>query len=153
MSRYILLLMSMLLCFAAPASAQSSSPLGPNEPVYLVVHSAVDCPVCKLWRESSTGLAAVEKLSKTRPYLRLVIIERKSIFGSEVESLYPQELRYLFEDRRDRYQLSTSTPLFEIVVRDKVILRMPGLKNWTDNVLPALDKIDQMRDDTKAPQG
>ena len=132
----------------APA-LKERKPLTHDEPVYVVVHTAVDCPICKVWRESDSGLALARKLSESWPYVHLVVIDRRSLSGSEDESLYPPELRFLYQDRRDRYQLCPPTPLFVIVVRDKVVLRLPGLQAWTERVVPSLQQLEQSRD--KAP--
>ncbi len=87
-----------------------------------------------------------EELSEDRQHVHLVMIDRRSLSGSEDESLYPPELRFLYQDRRDQYQLSPPTPLFEIVVRDKVVLRLAGLQAWTERVVPALQQLEQSRD-------
>ena len=129
----------------APA-LKERKPLTHDEPVYVVAHTAVDCPICKVWRESDSGLALARKLSESWPYVHLVVIDRRSLSGSEAESLYPLELRFLYEDRSTRYQLSPPTPLFEIVVRSRVVLRLPGLQAWTEQVVPALRELERTRE-------
>ena len=130
----------------ADASAgQNELALKHAEPIYVVAHTAVDCPICKVWGESSAGLPAAKRWSETWPNVRLVLLERHSLYSSEDESLYPPELKALYQERRERYQLSPATRLFEIVVRDRVILRMAGLQGWTDHVLPALGELERTR--------
>ena len=129
----------------APA-LKERKPLTHDEPVYVVVHTAVDCPICKVWRESDSGLALARKLSESWPHMNLVVIDRHSLSGSEAESLYPPELRFLYEDRSARYQLSPPTPLFEIVARNRVVLRLPGLQAWTEQVVPALRELERTRE-------
>ena len=129
----------------APAEHNSNA-LGQDEPLTLVVHMAEDCPVCKVWRESSSGLAAARQLPATWPHLQVVFIERKSLNGSETAALYPTELRYLYEGRHERYQLSPAVPLFEIVLRDTVIFRRSGLPGWSDGALPTLRALEDGRE-------
>lgn len=129
----------------APSRNEQAS-LKRDDPVYVVAHTAVDCPICKVWRDSDSGLPLARKLSEDRRHVHLVMIDRRSLSGSEDESLYPPELRFLYQDRRDRYQLSPPTPLFEIVVREKVVLRLAGLQAWTERVVPALQQLEQSRD-------
>ena len=112
---------------------------------------AEDCPVCKVWRESSSGLAVARQLPRTWPHLQVVFIERKSLNGSETESLYPTTLRYLYEGRRERYQLSPAVPLFEIVLRDTVIFRRSGLPGWSDGALPSLKALEEGREGSRPP--
>ena len=125
---------------------ENSNALGWEEPLTLVVHMAEDCPVCKLWRESSSGLAVARQLPQTWPHLQLVFIERKSLNGSETESLYPKPLHDLYEGRKARYQLSPAVPLFEIVLRDTVIFRRSGLPGWSDGALPTLKALEEGRE-------
>ena len=133
---------------SASGAASRNEPLvlKRDEPLYVVAHSAVDCPVCKTWRASSTGLPLAKKMSETWPNVRFVLIERASLNGSEDESLYPPELRSLYQDRKGRYQLSPATPLFEIVIRDKVVLRLAGLQAWNDQVVPSVEKLEGNRE-------
>lgn len=133
----------------APGSAAQPSPasaaLGQDEQLILVVHTAEDCPVCKVWRESPSGLPVAKSLPQQWPHLQLVLIERKRLYGSEAESLYPPDLQYLYEARRERYQLSPPVPLFEIVRREQVIARQGGLQGWTDGILPSLHQLEASR--------
>jgi len=55
-------------------------------------------------------------------------------------------LRSLYQDRKGRYQLSPATPLFEIVIRDKVVLRLAGLQAWNEQVLPSVEKLEGDRE-------
>lgn len=120
--------------------------LGRDDPVYVVAHAAVDCPICKVWRASSSGLPLGMKLSETYPHVHFVLIDRHSLRGSEDESLYPEELHFLYQERRDRYQLSPPTPLFEIVMHNRVILRLAGLQAWNEQVIPSLQKLEGLRE-------
>jgi hypothetical protein len=129
-----------------PLSQRKQQVLRRDDPVYLVVHTAVDCPVCKVWRESSTGLPVARKLSDTWPHVHFVLIDRRSLYGSEDEALYPPELHDLYQGRRERYQLSPATPLFEVVVRNQVILRLGGLQAWNENVVPAIQELERTRE-------
>ena len=88
--------------------------LGRDEQLTLVIHSAEDCPVCKAWRESPSGLAVATRLAQRSPLLHVVFIERKKLNGSESESLYASQLQYMYAARQERYQLSPPVPLFEI---------------------------------------
>jgi hypothetical protein len=119
---------------ATPARAAAQG-LAADESFTVVVHTAEDCPICKVWRESPGGLATAKQLPRDWPQLKVVFIERKSLYGSESESLYPPELQYLYQDRRARYQLSPPVPMFEIVRHGKVISRHAGLQGWTDGTL------------------
>jgi hypothetical protein len=130
---------------------ENSSALGQDEPLTLLVHMAEDCPVCQVWRESSYGLAVARQLPQTWPHLQVVFIERKSLNGSETESLYPTTLRYLYEGRKARYQLSPAVPLFEIVLRDTVIFRRSGLPGWSDGALPGLKALEEGREGSLPP--
>lgn len=125
--------------FAVPAVAgEDASPKGQaqeaaaTEPVTLVVHTAKDCPVCKVWRESPSGLETARRMARDWQALKLVVIERTSLSGSETESLYPSDLQHLFQARRERYQLSPAVPLFELVRQGKVISRRAGLQGWSE---------------------
>ena len=131
---------------AEQASRNEQLLLKRNDPLYVVAHSAVDCPVCQTWRASSSGLPLAKKMSQTWPNVRFVLIERGSLNSSEDESLYPPELRALYQDRKGRYQLSPATPLFEIVIRDKVVLRLAGLQAWNEQVVPSVEKLEGNRE-------
>ena len=130
---------------------ENANALAPDEPLTLVVHMAEDCPVCRVWRESSSGLAVARQLPQTWPHLQVVFIERKRLNGNETESLYPTTLRYLYEGRKERYQLSPAVPLFEIVLRDTVIFRRSGLPGWSDGVLPSLKALEEGREGPRPP--
>jgi hypothetical protein len=121
---------------AGSPSQNEQGVLGRDEPIYLVAHTAADCPICKVWRASSTGLPAARQLSDTWPHVHFVLIDRRSLYGSEDESLYPPELHYLFQGRKERYQLSPPTPLFEVVVRNQVVLRLEACKLGTRMLFP-----------------
>ena len=135
---------------ADPTSRNEPLVLKRDDPVYVVAHSAVDCPVCKTWRASSSGLPLARKLSDTWPHVHFVLIDRHYLNGSEDESLYPPELHALYQDRRDRYQLSPPTPLFEVVVHNKVVLRLAGLQAWSEQVVPAVQELEQNRETMSA---
>jgi len=156
MRRQIIALLCQLACVAAlsvePSAAAEQAPqngqllLKRDDPVYLVAHSAIDCPVCKTWRASASGLPLAKKLAETWPNVHFVLIERRYLNGSEDESLYPPELHSLYQDRRDRYQLSPPTPLFEIVIHNKVVLRQSGLQAWNEQVVPSVEELEQHRE-------
>jgi hypothetical protein len=149
MRRQIVGLLCHLVCVSALAAEPVQSGrlvLGPDDPVYVVAHAAVDCPICKAWRASDSGLPLAKKFADTWPHVHFVLIDRPSVNGSEHESLYPSELRYLYRDRRERYQLSPPTPLFEIVVHDRVVLRLAGLHAWTEQVVPAVRDLERVRE-------
>jgi len=42
--------------------------------------------------------------------------------------------------------LSPATPLFEIVIRDKVVLRLAGLQAWNEQVVPSVEKLEGNRE-------
>jgi hypothetical protein len=130
---------------AAQTPAAEPGALGHDEQVTLVVHTAQNCPVCKVWRESSSGFAVAKHLPQRWPRLKVVYVERKSLHGSEPESLYPTELQYLYQARRERYQLSPPVPLFEIVRNRQVVARQAGLQGWTDGIVPALEQLEAGR--------
>ena len=123
---------------ASAVAGEVASPKGMEkeavvtEQVALVVHTATDCPVCKVWRDSPSGLEAARQMAKNWPDLKLVVVERTSLNGSETESLYPPDLQHLYQARRERYQLSPAVPLFEIVRQGKVISRRAGLPGWSE---------------------
>src|SRR6476646_1684566 len=106
MGRYI----TALLCHLACASAMAAEPtpavgqdalrrvaaaglltqteqeaLSRQDPIYRAAHTAADCPICKVWRSSSTGLSVARKLSDTWPHVHLVLIDRRTLYGSEDE--------------------------------------------------------------------
>ena len=144
-----LLLLSACI-FSVPAVAgEVASPKGGAqeaavaEPVTLVVHSAKDCPVCKVWRDSSSGLEAAQQIAKNWPELKLVVVERTSLNGSETESLYPSSLQHLYQVRREKYQLSPAVPLFEIVHQGKVISRRAGLQGWSEGTVAELRALQE----------
>lgn len=156
MRRRIIALLCQLACAAVlttgPSVAAEQAPLSEhlllkrNDPLYVVAHSAVDCPACKMWEASSTGLPLAKKLSATWPNVRFVLIERQSLNGSEDETLYPPELRSLYLDRKARFQLSPATPLFELVIRDRVVLRLSGVAAWNEQVVPSVQKLESNRE-------
>ncbi len=124
---------------AAPVGGDGS--LRAEDQVTLVVHTAVDCPICKAWRDSSTGRPVAQQLAKESPPINLVIIERPSLHGSESESLYPPELASLFKARQEKYQLSPPTPTFELVHGGRVISRHAGLRGWSEGTLPEVRRL------------
>lgn len=127
-----------------PAQLIAAAPAGEPEagdPITLVIHSAADCPVCKAWRESRNGLPLALKLQQESPQIKVVIIERASLHGSESEALYPPELQSLFKARQARYQLSPPVPLFELVRKDQLISRHAGLDGWSRGTLPEIRRL------------
>ena len=156
MRRPIIALLCQLACAAMLTSGPSIAAeptvrneqllLKRNDPLYVVAHSAVDCPVCRTWSAASSGLPLAKKLSATWPNVRFVLIERASLNSSEDESLYPPELRPLYLERKGRYQLSPPTPLFEIVIRDKVVLRLAGSQAWNEQVVPSVQTLENNRE-------
>ena len=136
-----------LLCSVFALGAAGAAPVGADgalsreAEVILVVHTAVDCSICKVWREASSGLPLAQQLPKESPPVRVVLIERPSLHGSESESLYPQELLPLFKARQEKYQLSPPTPLFELVRGGQVISRHAGLRGWSEGTLPEVRQL------------
>jgi hypothetical protein len=127
----------------AAASAADVAPLAQaadstGHAVTLVIHTAKDCPVCAAWRASASGLPAVLQLAQSWPRLHLAFVEREHLYGGESESLYPAGLTALYQERRDRYQLSPPVPLFEIVLDDRIVSRRAGMSGWTDGTLVEL---------------
>lgn len=149
MHRFVLAVLCLAGALAAPAMAQtppaaaasSTADARPQDRVTVVIHTAENCPVCKLWRMSPQGLPVARQLPGKWPWVEVVIIERKSLHGSETEALYPPDLQFLYQARRDRYQLSPPVPLFEIVRNRQVIARHGGMEGWTGGVLPALETL------------
>ena len=144
------LLLVSALAFAIPADAgEVVSPkahaqeAAVAEPVTLVVHTAKDCPVCKVWREAPSGLEAARQLAKDWPTLKVVVVERTSLSGSETESLYPPDLRDIYQARRERYQLSPPVPLFELVRQGKVISRHAGLQGWSEGTVAEIRALQE----------
>lgn len=139
----VLAVLGMLLAFAtagaAPAAIDSAP--RPDDEVTLVVHTAVDCPICKVWRESSSGLALAQQLPMDSPPIKVVYIERASLHGSESEALYPASLLPLFKARQEKYQLSPPVPLFELVRGERVISRHAGLRGWSEGTWPEVRQI------------
>ena len=130
---------------ASASTMPAAQRLALDESITVVVHTAEDCPVCKVWRESPAGQATAEQLPRDWPRLKVVFIERKHLNGSESESLYPADLQYLYEARRERYQLSPPVPMFEIVRRSKVISRHAGMQGWTDGTLSEIRLLETNR--------
>lgn len=152
MTRYLVaiaLLLSTL--FAAPAMAQTPAALRHDERVTVVVHTAGNCPICKLWRVSPEGLPVARQLPQRWPQVQVVFIERPSLHGSETGSLYPPELQHLFQARQERYQLSPPVPLFEIVRGREIVTRYSGMQGWTDGILPALASLEAGREQPGSP--
>lgn len=139
----VLALLGMLLTLTCASAVQSAHDGAPRveDDVTLVVHTAVDCPICKAWRESSSGLAVARQLPQESPPLKVVLIERPSLHGSESAALYPEELSFLFKMRQEKYQLSPPVPLFELVRGEQVISRHAGLRGWSEGTLPEVRQI------------
>jgi hypothetical protein len=144
------LLVASACVLAAPALAgEVGSPkaqaqnAAEGELATLVVHTAKDCPVCKVWRESPSGLETARQMAKNWPALKLVVVERTSLNGSETESLYPPELQTLYQARRERYQLSPAVPLFELVRQGKVISRRAGLQAWSEGTVAEIQALQE----------
>lgn len=139
----VLSLLGMLVFVAIASAAQAANEgaLRSEDDVTLVVHTAADCPICKAWRESSAGLAVAQRLPKESPPVRVVLIERSSLHGSESAALYPADLQFLFKARQERYQLSPAVPMFELVRGEQIISRHAGLRGWTEGTLPEVRHI------------
>ena len=133
------LLLSIAIASAAPPATDGA--LRAEDEVTLVVHTAANCPICKAWRESSSGLAVAQHLPQESPPVRVVFIERRSLHGSESEALYPTDLLYLFKARQERYQLSPPVPLFELVRGEQVISRHAGLIGWSSGTVPEVRQL------------
>ena len=129
------------LAAAGAAPTGTDGALRYEDQVTLVVHTAVDCPICKVWRESSTGLPVAQQLPNESPAIKLVVIERPSLHGSESESLYPPQFASLFKVRQEKYQLSPPTPTFELVRAGQVISRHAGLRGWSEGTLPEVRQL------------
>lgn len=152
MTRHLIALALLLASlFAATAMAQTPAALRHDERVTVVVHTAGNCPICKLWRVSPEGLPVARQLPQRWPQVQVVIVERPSLHGSETESLYPPELQHLYQARRDRYQLSPPVPMFEIVRGREIVTRYNGMQGWTDGILPALASLEAGRERPGAP--
>lgn len=145
----IALLLAGLL--ASTALAQAPAALRHDERVTVVVHTAGNCPICKLWRVSPEGLPMARQLPQRWPQVQVVIVERPSLHGSETGSLYPPELQHLYQARHDRYQLSPPVPMFEIVRGREIVTRYSGMQGWTDGILPALALLEAGRERPGAP--
>jgi hypothetical protein len=142
----LLLLAWFLVATAGGAGpAPPATVLGRDDAIYLVVHTAVDCPVCKVWRASESGLGLARHLGQKWPMVHLVLVDRHSLYANETESLYPANLRFLYERRRDNYALAPATPTFELIVADQVVFRRAGLQAWQADVLPALEQLENSR--------
>ena len=139
----VLAVLGTVLAFATASAAPSGgdSALRAEDEVTLVVHTAVDCPICKVWRESSSGLAVAQQLPKESPPVKVVFIERASLHGSESEALYPAHLLPIFKARQERYQLSPPVPLFELVRGERVLSRHAGIRGWSEGTLPEVRQI------------
>jgi hypothetical protein len=124
--------------------------LSKGELLTLVIHTAEDCPVCKAWRESPSGLPVAKQLAERWPLLHVVFIERKQLNGSESEDLYPSELQFMYAARRDRYQLSPPVPLFEIVRGKDLLARQAGLQAWSEGIVPAVQQLEGRRESSGA---
>lgn len=122
---------------AGSATANSRS----DDQVILVIHTAVNCPICRVWRETADGWPLASQLGQGWPQFQAVVIERPSLHGSESEALYPEPLRHLYRARQASYQLSPPTPLFEIVRNKQVVARQSGLQGWSDAILPSLRQL------------
>jgi hypothetical protein len=138
---------------AAGGTVAGAAPAQPryDDQVTLVIHTAVNCPICKVWRESATGWPLASQLGKDWPQFQAVFIERPSLHGSESEALYPQALRHLFRARQESYQLSPATPMFEIVRNKQVVARQAGLQGWSDAILPSLRQLQASQKDSTPP--
>ncbi len=139
----VLAVLGILLASATMAAASPvvDGALRAEEEVTLVVHTAADCPICKAWRESSSGLAVAQQLPRESPPVHVVFIERARLQGSETEALYPAQLLPLFRARQEKYQLSPPVPLFELVRGERVISRHAGLRGWSEGTLPEVRQI------------
>ena len=127
---------------APMANASQVSDVPSDRELTLVIHTAENCPICKVWRESASGLQVAKQLPQRWPNLQVVLVERKSLYGSESESLYPAQLQHLYQARKERYQLSPPVPLFEIVRGAQVVARQGGLQGWAEGILPALERLE-----------
>ena len=146
MTRSLLAIVALLAgLFAATALAQAPAALRHDERLTVVVHTAANCPICKLWSVSPEGLPVARQLPQRWPRVQVVYIERPSLHGSETGSLYPPDLQHLFQARQERYQLSPPVPFFEIVRGREIVTRYSGMQGWTDGILPALASLEATR--------
>jgi hypothetical protein len=126
---------------AGSATGSATANYRSDDQVTLVIHTAANCPICRVWRESADGWPLASQLREGWPQFQAVVIERPSLHGSESEALYPEALRHLYRARKDSYQLSPPTPLFEIVRNKQVVARQSGLQGWSDAILPSLRQL------------
>ena len=116
-------------------------------PVFVAIAVGLQAPyIVATW--------AFGQLLATLGLLFIVLLRRHRIFyrpdfsllrGLFSEALYPKSMRFLYEARRDRYQLAPGVPMFEIVRRERVTYRRSGLPGWTDGILPTLKALEASR--------
>jgi hypothetical protein len=116
-----------------------------DQPVYLLFHWAADCKFCQRWKGPLGGKGEFETWAKEHPLVKLVIVERAAIDGSEIESLYPPAQKLFFENRKANGTLRTGVPLFEAALGRRVVYRSYGYSSWKEKMLPALQQIETRR--------
>jgi len=119
-----------------------------DQPVYVIVHSAVDCKFCQRWKGRLSGEVEFRRWSNDHPSVKLVIIERPLIAGAETAAMYPPELLPLFEKRSANGTLRTGVPLFEAAIGERVVYRSDGHSSWARKMFPALQALESRRGPT-----
>ena len=123
----------------------------PDDVLYVLIHSAVDCPYCRIWKTASDGLASAKKIVDARPKVRMFLVERQSLDGVEQRSQYPEELLFEFERRKAGNKLAPGVPSFDVFLRGKLVYSTSGVVRWTTEVIPVLLTLEGRRDEARAP--
>jgi hypothetical protein len=116
-----------------------------DQPIYVIVHSAVDCKFCQRWKGRFSGEGELSRWAKDHPLVQLVIVERPMIDGVETQAMYPPELLPIFEKRSANGSLRTGVPLFEAAIGDRIVYRTYGYSSWGRKMFPALQSLESRR--------
>jgi hypothetical protein len=116
-----------------------------DQPIYVIVHSAVDCKFCQRWKGRFSGEGELRRWASDHPMVKLVVIERPLIAGAETEAMYPPELLPLFEKRSASGTLRTGVPLFEAAMGQRIVYRTYGYSSWARKMFPAVQAIESRR--------
>jgi hypothetical protein len=127
------------------AARVSQTTVAAGEVITLVVHSAPDCKYCARWKGPLAGEGHFKSWARTHPGTQLFIVERASIASNETPADYPQDLHWLSEQSQKEQRLRPGTPMFEVFVARKLVLRTYGLDSWNDDVFPAIKDLDARR--------
>ena len=117
----------------------------PNQPVYLLVHSAGDCSFCQRWKTRLGGQGEFEHWAKAHPDVHLVLIERRTLASQESPENYPDALRVFYETRLTNGKLSPGVPLFEAAMGTRLVYRSHGYSSWDRKMFPALKQLEARR--------